>query len=447
MSRGLADRLREALEGSPLAPRVDLVLDPLVLRRGGDAAVARLEGPVLAGLARALVTSVESARFLAHRPVLLERLACAGPDTLERRAAELAAAAAATPPDLEGALDALRLLRRDETLLAAALDFGAVVPFEEVSAFLSVLAEAILEETLARAHVGVAGGDGPPSVAVVGMGKIGGREFTHHSDLDLIFLCGGGLESLPRASRVAQRLISYLTTRTGAGVAYAVDSRLRPSGNQGALVTTFESFVRYQREEAQTWEHLALARARTVAGDIAGGRAALEEVRGARAGFGPEGWKEVADMRRKVETQRADESAGKIAIKTGPGGLMDVDFLAAGAALEKAPGRAAPVLPGNAALLRGAVPGAGTEHLVEAYTLLRRVEARVRWVLGRAAEVIDPAADRFEALLALLSQDESGLRRSVEEARRTVRSGFRAVVEAGTCDALDRRAAPPHPER
>ena len=175
MSAPLEARLRDALAGSPLVERVSLVLDPFVLRRGADAAAEALDRPRLVGLARALTTSVDAARFLAHRPRLLERIATAGPDALRARGEELAAAAAATPPDLEGALDGLRLLRRDETLFAAALGFGGIVGFEDVSVFLSQLAEAILGETLARAQRDLRGAEATSSFAVLGMGKVGGR--------------------------------------------------------------------------------------------------------------------------------------------------------------------------------------------------------------------------------------------------------------------------------
>ena len=104
------------------------------------------------------------------------------------------------------------------------------------------------------------------------MGKIAGREFTHHSDLDLIFLYEGGPDEVAVASRIGQRLIAYLTTMTGAGIAYAVDTRLRPSGQKGMLVTSFEGFTRYQCETAETWEHLALLRSRPIAGEVAQAR-------------------------------------------------------------------------------------------------------------------------------------------------------------------------------
>src|SRR3990172_3379766 len=118
------------------------------------------------------------------------------------------------------------------------------------------------------------------------MGKLAGREFTYHSDLDLVFLHPGDASELAAASRVGQRLVGQLTTMTGAGVAYTVDARLRPSGHQGALVTTFEGFEHYQLEQAQTWEHLALLRSRVIAGDGGRGHA------GARAGFGARGGRE-----------------------------------------------------------------------------------------------------------------------------------------------------------
>ncbi len=439
MSARLEARLREVLAGSPLADRVALIVDPFIVRRGGDAAASALDGPRLLGLARALVTSLEAARYLAHRPLLLERIASADAATLRARGEELAVAAFSTPEDLEGALDALRLLRRDETLFAAALELGGLVAFPDVSVFLSLLAEAILKETLGRARRSLRERESASSLAVLGMGKIGGREFTFHSDLDLIFLCEGGVDVVVQASRVAQRLIAYLTTRTGAGVAYAVDSRLRPSGNQGLLVTTLDSFARYQREDAQTWEHLALMRARVVAGDQASAAPRLAAVRSALTGRRLAPWSEVADMRLKVEAQRAREEGGRIAFKTGPGGLMDVDFLAAGATLERGAQAPFPAFPSNPALLRAMATSAATEQLLAAYTLLRRVEACARWVLGRAADVLEPEAESFEAIAALAFPGEAkgALGAHVARARRTIRSAFRAVVESGAIEALE----------
>jgi len=226
MRPSIEQRMGDALAGSALAGRLAEAARPLLERRGDDAALQRLDGPVLLGLARAITSRPETAGFLSHRPALLERLAEADAETLEQRARALAAwAAESDGGDLETALDSLRLRRREETCIAACLDHSGLVTFESVSTFLSILAESIAQRALGLARRAASSGPTPLGFAVIGMGKIAGREFTYHSDLDLLFLYEGGPEAVADASRVGQRLISYLTTMTGAGVAYAVDTR------------------------------------------------------------------------------------------------------------------------------------------------------------------------------------------------------------------------------
>lgn len=445
----LEERLVEALGAPVLRERLPVVGEPFLLRRAGDAAVARLEGATLRGVARVLATSAEGARLLAARPELLERLAAAGDagaEALAKRAGELEAYAPDDAAlDLEDLLDALRLERREETLFAACLDLGGAVPFADVSRFLSILAEHVVTRALVRAHQatrapgGVVRDGAAPSFAVIGMGKIGGREFTYHSDLDLLFLHAGGPDEIVRVSRVGQRLVSYLTTTTRAGVAYAVDMRLRPSGNQGLLVTSFDAWTRYQRDEAQLWEHLVLMRARAIAGDVARASETIESARDWVLRTAERPWPGIAEMRGRVERERGSESAGRIALKTGPGGLMDVDFLAAGGMLERGGELRGPRLPSNAAMLRAAAPGDRVAELLGAYDALRRVEARARFVSGRAVEHLEPASDAFVAAASLL--DESGgdareLLRSVGDARRTIRGAWRRVIEAGSIEAI-----------
>ena len=433
MSGGLGDRLGDALAGSPLASRLPLAAEALLQRRGGDAAARDLEGPLLVGLARVVATRPEIGGFLSHRPALFARIAAATADTLAVRARGLADEGAAAPDaDLEDALDALRVLRREETCLGAVLDLGGVVPFEELSGFLSLLAETIARRALALARRGRAA-----ELAVIGLGKIAGREFTYHSDLDLVFLHEGGPEALAEASRVGQRLISYLTTMTGAGVAYAVDTRLRPSGRQGALVTSLEGFEHYQITQAETWEHLALLRSRAIAGRLGEGQAALDRVRGRVLAAARTPWSYLAPLRRRVHAERGRESGKAIAIKTGPGGLMDVDFLAEGAVLERAP--RLPPLPAIPALLRAARSGAGADALLEDYAFLRRVEARARWLAGRSVEAVElapPAGPLVAELVAPgLAAEELGERIAVARAR--IAAALETVLEAGTIAALE----------
>jgi glutamate-ammonia-ligase adenylyltransferase len=448
MSDALA-RFQEAVGSAGLAERIPVVGEAFLARRGDDAATRALEGASLLGVARVLATSAEGARLLAARPALLERIVAAGKapvEALRARAEHPDVAgrdrtgAAPEPDDLEEFLDQLRLLRREETLFAACLDLGDAVPFAEVSLFLSRLAESILARALAWAESasGVAP-DGAGVLSVIGMGKIGGREFTYHSDLDLLFLHAGGPEAITRVSRIGQRLVAYLTTMTRAGIAYAVDTRLRPSGNQGLLVTSFDAYARYQHEDAQLWEHLVLMRARAVAGDVVRAGATLERARNVVLREAGSPWGEVARMRARVERERADEGAGLVAYKTGAGGLMDVDFLAAGARLERGAYSASPAFPGNEALLRSVASGPRIDSLLESYAFLRRLEARNRWVAGRAVESLDPRGEHAAALEALAGQGEplAALLGRIAETRAHVRACFRAVIEAESIATLD----------
>ncbi len=436
MTHPFAQRLHAALADSPLAARLTAAAAPLLERRSGDASVRRLEGPVLTGLARSIASQPELAGFLSHRPELLERIAHANAETLGQRARELAQSALDEPPgDLESELDALRLLRREETAVAVCCDHGGLVAFEHVSAFLSILAEAIAARALRLARRGP--GLAQHAFAAIGMGKIAGREFTHHSDLDLIFLYEGGPDEVSLASKIGQRLIAYLTTMTGAGVAYAVDTRLRPSGQKGMLVTSFDGFTRYQLETAETWEHLALLRSRPIAGELAIANEVLAGVRHVILRGDREPWPYLADLRARVERERAQEDATRIAFKTGPGGLMDVDFLAGGGLLEQG-SREFPEFPSVAAMLGCSLPEPRTRSLLADYGALRVVEARARWVAGRPVEEIPTEG---EALAAIAELSQPGLAPAellsrVQAARRRIRAAYRAVVAGESIAAL-----------
>lgn len=431
----LATRLRDALAGTPFAGELPAALDTFAERRGGDDAARALDGPALRGLARLLATRPRMATFLSNRPDWLERVAALGPTTLSARAATLAADG---PPilalDLEAALDALRLRRREEMALAACADLAGLVPFEAVSDFLSMLAETTAQIALALARRDLPGPDVDEAFAVIGMGKIAGREFTYHSDLDLIFLYRGGSSQIDRATRIAQRLVSSLTTMTGAGVAYEVDTRLRPSGQQGMLVASFEGYERYQIEQAATWEHLAMLRARPIAGAVEDAASRLEHVRRSVVPCAKSPWPDLADLRARVVTERAVEPDGVAAFKTGPGGLMDVDFLAGGGVLERG-AHPFPELPSIAAMLRAAVDESAAEALLADYRDLRRVEAATRWMVGRGVEAL-PADLSAVAEIVLPGRDPDALRELVRATRVRIRAAYDRVVAADSIAAL-----------
>lgn len=434
-----SERLYAQLEGGPLAARLAMSAEPFLARRGKDAALDGLAGTALRGLARVLASNPEAARWLSHRPLVLEWLAARGAGSSEAPPAD---AAPAPTDDLEGFLDRLRIDRRDAECLYACLDLGGALEFEEVSRQLSLTAERTLgralDAALAVSHLDVHGAPPGRGLAVLGMGKIAGRELTYYSDLDLIFVCDESRSDVPHSSRVAQRVISYLSTMTGAGVAYAIDSRLRPSGRQGTLVTTLEAFESYQRERAATWEHLALMRSRTVAGPAAAAERMLARTRRAVAGRGTEVWDEVTEMRARVERERGKPGRGEIPLKAGAGGTMELEFLATGGMLESGADLPPERLPAIPEMLRAAAPGAWSDALVPCYALLRRVEARARWCAGRPVETLRTEPETLAAIADLIEPGWSPgqLLDRVDTARSAIRAAWERVSAAGSIRSL-----------
>lgn len=430
--------LREALRGTPLERRLAITAAPFLERRAKDLAALEISAPIARGLARLLGSSAEASRYLALRRELLPRLATADASTLERRTRELAKAApAASEGSLEELLDAIRLFRRDETLFAACLDLGGVVSFAETSTFLSALAEALVQRTLdatrvAREEAAV------QTLCVLGMGKLAGRELTYHSDLDLIFLYDGRPEAIHSVSRRVQRLIHYLATPTETGTTYAVDARLRPSGRQGMLVTSLDAFARYQLEQAQVWEHLALMRGRAIAGPLERAAPLLRGLQGELRGRRIRPWAEIGRLRRRIVAERARDAPGLVAFKTGAGGLTDAILLAAGAQLEKGAQPTVPEIPSVAGMLSGAVGRPAAEPLLRAYGFLRLLEARTRWVAGRAAEELRTSPETLGIVAELVRPglEPAELLDRTARARTCIREACERVIAANTISAL-----------
>ena len=436
MTSRVAQKLDAALCGTPLAERLPRAAAPFLERRSAELERLAIPPELARGLARVLASSAEVARYLSLRPELVAGLGAPGAALLGARAAALPARA---PPnaqsDPEGFLDDLRLLRRDETALAACVDLGALAPFEEVSVYLSQVAELVLECALAAARDALPGA-ADLDFAVLALGKLAGRELTYHSDLDLIFLYGGDTDQAQLASRLAQRMIHHLSTSTGAGSAYAIDARLRPSGRQGSLVSSYEAYRSYQLQQAQTWEHLALMRCRAVAGNVVRARSLLEEVQRSVLARRESPWAVIAELRTRIASERARERESRIAIKAGAGGIMDVDFLATGARLECGRDRVAPALPAIPDLLESVTKEGGV--LLSGYRFLRTLEARIRWVAGRPVEVLETGSDALPIVAELVEPglDAARLLERTAEMRRRVQAGFERVLGAGTIRAL-----------
>ncbi|TVU68430.1 bifunctional [glutamate--ammonia ligase]-adenylyl-L-tyrosine phosphorylase/[glutamate--ammonia-ligase] adenylyltransferase [Cobetia crustatorum] len=341
-----------------------LPLIEAVLRRTAYLALLRENPDALAQLMRLCAASPWIAEQLARYPVLLDELLhphnLYSPADKARLADELRTALSRIPEDDEEALlEALRVFRHAQVLHVAASDIAGARPLMKVSDYLTFIAEVVLEQVLAmawkaltRKHGFPMGHDGQPisgdglsgCFVVVGYGKLGGIELGYGSDLDLVFLhdaAGKGQTDGPRPldnplffTRLGQRIIHLLTAVTPAGALYEVDMRLRPSGNSGLLVSSLTAFRDYQLNQAWTWEHQALVRARAVAGDPVLALA-FEEVRRevlARKRNGDSLREEVIAMRHKMRDHLGssikDREAGQFHLKQDAGGIVDIEFLA-----------------------------------------------------------------------------------------------------------------------
>jgi glutamate-ammonia-ligase adenylyltransferase len=271
--------------------------------------------------------------------------------------------------------------------------------------------QAEVEREMVRAYGSVTGG----AAVVVAMGKLGGREMTAASDLDLILIydfdpkatMSRGLKPLPITqyyTRLTQRLISAFTAPTAEGILYEVDMRLRPSGQKGPVATQLSSFIHYQASEAWTWEHMALTRARVISGSPAL-RAAVEKAihdvlvkprdRARTAA-------DVRDMRARIEKEKGTRDPWEL--KQVRGGLVDLEFIAQYVQLVNA--EAHPhILSQNtvAALTRlgeaGLLPPAAAEALLPAARLLNNLTQVLRLCLDGPFEPAK-APDGLKALLA-----------------------------------------------
>jgi glutamate-ammonia-ligase adenylyltransferase len=361
------------------------------------------------------------AEVLSRRPGLLD--AVLAPDFFDpipertALAGELDAALGEAR-DFEDVLDLSRRWANDRRFQAGLHILRHAADVDESGRALSDIADTVLAglhrpvlDELARAHGRVAG----PGLAVVALGKLGAREMTVSSDLDLIFLYGteegvgesDGAKPLAASqyfARLAQRYINAVTALTGEGRLYEIDMRLRPSGNAGPIATTLAGWRRYHDEESWTWEHMALTRARVVVGAPELSQrieAAVREV--LTAPRDPDKLLiDVAEMRARIERERPAKSIWSV--KFLRGGLTDLEFLAQYLLLRHSEAHPE-VIDSSTQVVFAKLAGAGligaslAERLIEATRLVRQVQGMLRLTAAPAFDA-DTGSPALQAALA-----------------------------------------------
>ncbi len=412
---GHAEALIEALVGSA---------DPEQAARSLCACVShRRFRPVIASalreppaLLRRFVTALGGSAFLGdlivRHPELAEHA------LLSRGMPSPGAAARAVQREVEslgpqGMLDpelvagAIRRAKVQVTLEVVLADMAEEVRVQDVTLVLSTLADACLDYALR-----VAGTQTDPvqGMCVVSVGKLGGNELGYGSDLDVLFVFEprpgeDDGDAMVRRARQAQKAIRVISGVHEDGPGFELDTRLRPSGSQGVLVTSLQSFARYHgvgehgpsvSVRAAAWERQTLLRARFSAGDAELGRRVMEVAHKAAYEAGPPDRAEIHRLRLRMESELGREKAGRFDLKLGRGGLVDVEFVVQ--ALQMQHGEELTVRNTNTLeALRGlehcgALDPADAELLRAGYAFLRKLEQRLHVVHNTSLHLLDVKA-------------------------------------------------------
>ena len=287
-------------------------------------------------------------------PMLLENLIQSGDHErfdkailLQRLQQQLATIAG----DTELELDTLRLFKREQTLVIASAELAQEIDADQVSHYLCDLAEVVLEavyqlstqalqQQYGKPECGAAGERRAAELAIIGYGKLGGYEMHYQSDLDLIFLHDSsgeqqhtdGVKTIENSvyfARLAQKIISMTSVLTASGKLYEIDSRLRPEGASGLLVSSSAAYLRYQLEKAWTWEHQALVRARLVAGSVTL-KPDFERLRKQVLCLPRDDAtlrSDIIDMRERMYQSKRPAEGERVDLKQSRGGMVDIEFM------------------------------------------------------------------------------------------------------------------------
>ena len=361
---------------------------------------------VLEELVRLFGTSVFLSRSLIERPESLDLLLSeelAIPCKTKREFAEEIFGELNAKEDYEERLDILRRLKSQETFRIGINGVFGTISFRQISSQFTSLAEVSLDAAIRIASDELKRTFGAPSgahFAVIGLGKLGAGELTYGSDLDIIFVYDDPGEGKTDGARsisnheyfvkLGQRIISVLTLKTREGHVFSVDARLRPSGSSGPLVVSKSALLKYHREKTLVWERQAFTRARAVSGDPAFGAGVLKELSGIVYGrpLTGEDVDEMLRIRKRMEVEIAKEDSARYNIKTGCGGVVDIEFLIQALQLFHGSANTPLRTPYTLKALRrlsksGIIEDSDYAFLKETYSFYRLLETKLRIVHDR----------------------------------------------------------------
>jgi glutamate-ammonia-ligase adenylyltransferase len=375
---------------------------------------------------------------LARRPELFDGIVggavLSDPKSVHRMSEEMQAAQA----DGCEAMETARRWKSGEMVRIGIEDVMGLADIEQTHAEMTWLAEACLR--FALEHVQQDRELTGLPFAIIGMGKFGGMELGYGADLDVLFVGTAGASDQAEASGLASRVMDFMGRQTSAGSLFVVDPRLRPDGEKGTLASSLEAHRDYYGKRAQLWERQALVKARVMAGDSELGRDFIRMTHDFlyRRALTAEELDEIKHMRHRIETERGDQQHPDLEFKTGPGGLVDVEFLTQ--ALQLRHGHAHPQLriAHTLAVLNrltalGIIEEEHSAALRRNYVFLRRIESTLRLVENTSVSRI-PAVDREQQHLAkrLGFSTAAEFLKTYRHATKRARSIYNAVMDYGS---------------
>ena len=357
----------------------------------------------------------------------------------------------ASSTDNRAVLDGVRRWQHEREFQVGMQILRGDVAADKLSGALSDIADTTIAALLSREQQEFAARHGTvpgAEFSVLGMGKLGSREMTFDSDLDVVFVYGvpdgvnvqsdgaQGLAPSHYYARFSQRLTNALSAHTAEGRLYEIDTRLRPSGDAGPLATEAIAFRRYQQEDAWTWEHMALTRARPVAGDrelcatvMDGIRAVLCAPRDADTLLA-----DVASMRERVDKERRTENRWRL--KHVRGGVLDLEFIAQYHLLRHAAQHPSILVQSTQAAYRrmgeaGVLDAEDASELADIAAFLQRLQGLLRLTVGhnRDVERFTPGV-RETLARAMAMEDFSVLEARIGASQDRVRAAYQRLIAA-----------------
>ena len=424
-----------------------------------DRVLARVDSFVEAYGARAALYEMWSSNpavfklmlLLFDRSEFLAELSIRTPDLVDELALsgrlQRAKSIAETLADLRhGVRDAnqklwIRRYHQAELMRIGLRDILGLAPFEQSIIELSSLADACLHyalEMALRKHKV----RGSP-VAIIGLGKLGGFELNYGSDLDVLFVVDSRTRQTPLLQKVAVEVLDLLSSQTEMGIAFEIDTRLRPNGEKGLLANTLDAHREYYQRQAMLWEIQTLTRVRAVAGNPDLGSLFQKMAHSltdfsrapAVAAFTDNWVAEIHRMRMRIEKERTPSGKHKLALKTGAGGLVDAEFIAQYLALVHGWQEPNTLNGLEKGIAEKALEISDRENLIEPYCRLRRVEGILRrWSFLGETLLPDDGAALYRVAVRCGHADSARFMESIQDSRRRIRSVYERVFRTAQHD-------------